>query len=238
MKNILFSLLLTFILSDSFSQAASYTDPAAAYMRVMFEKGSQGSYQQISNFKVIGTSFLYGEKLPGSIYTKSEKSEHTNLSYNTYNQQVDVYLNATNQIISKKPSEVDSFIIYNSNSDFYKEDLLFYTSKLVSPLAKDLFYQVLLIGPKYNLYKNFSANLDIVSTNYIQSELRQFNLEYNYYYLNNSTNEFKKIKLSRKKIIEDFSKTIDLSPSIDFDEINNNPEIALKKIFNILNNKQ
>ncbi len=238
MKNILFSLLLTFILSDSFSQAASYTDPAAAYMRVMFEKGSEGSYQQISNFKVIGTSFLYGEKLPGSIYTKSEKSEHTNLSYNTYNQQVDVYLNATNQIISKKTSEVDSFIIYNSNSDFYKEDLLFYTSKLVSPLAKDLFYQVLLIGPKYNLYKNFSANLDIVSTNYIQSELRQFNLEYNYYYLNNSTNEFKKIKLSRKKIIEDFSKTIDLSPSIDFDEINNNPEIALKKIFNILNNKQ
>ncbi|MEI8053050.1 MAG: hypothetical protein WCH52_04800 [Bacteroidota bacterium] len=238
MKYILFSLLLTFILSDSFSQAASYTDPAAAYMRVMFEKGSEGSYQQISNFKVIGTSYLYGEKLPGSIYTKSEKSEHTNLSYNTYNQQVDVYLNATNQIISKKPSEVDSFIIYNSNSDFYKEDLLFYTSKLVSPLAKDLFYQVLLIGPKYNLYKNFTANLDIVSTNYIQSELRQFNLEYNYYYLNNSTNEFKKIKLSRKKIIEDFSKTIDLSPSIDFDEINNNPEIALKKIFNILNNKQ
>ena len=238
MKNILFSLLLTFILSDSFSQAASYTDPAAAYMRVMFEKGSEGSYQQISNFKVIGTSFLYGEKLPGSIYTKSEKSEHTNLSYNTYNQQVDVYLNATNQIISKKTSEVDSFIIYNSNSDFYKEDLLFYTSKLVSPLAKDLFYQVLLIGPKYNLYKNFSANLDIVSTNYIQSELRQFNLEYNYYYLNNSTNEFKKIKLSRKKIIEDFSKTIDLSPSIDFDEINNNTEIALKKIFNILINKQ
>ncbi len=237
MKYFILPILSLFIFIKCNAQAASYTDPAAAYLKVMLEKGSEGSYQQISNFKVIGTSYLYGEKLPGSIYTKSEKSEHTNLSYNTYNQQVDVYLNATNQIISKKTAEVDSFIIYNSNSIFYNEDLLFYTSKLISSSAKDAFYQVIIKGPNYNLYKNYSANLDIVSTNYIQSDLRQFNLEYNYYYLNNITNEFKKIKLSRKKIIDDFSKIIDLSPSIDFDEINNNPEIALKKIFNILNNK-
>lgn len=232
----IFSLSL-FICFNCNAQASSYSDPAAAYLKVILEKGSDGTYQQIANFKVIGTSNLYGEKLPASIYTKSEISENINLSYNTYNQQVDVYLNESDNIISKYASEVDSFIIYHSNSSYYKDDLLFYSSKLVSPSAKDGFYQVLIIGPKFNLYKYYSANLDIVSSNYIQSDLRQFNLEYNYYFLKNSTNEFKKIKPSRKKVIEEFSNIVDLSSSIDYEEMNNNPEIALKKVFNILNNK-
>lgn len=221
--------------SVTFSQAASYTDPAAGYLRVMLEKGSEGTYQQIGTFKVKGTSYLFGEKLKGGIYTKTEKSEHVELGYNTYSQTVDVNLNGVQSIV-KKASEVDSFIIYNNNSTFLKKDLLFYSSNLITPKAKDGFYQVISTGPKFNLYKGYTSTLDIVSTNYIQSDLRQFSLDYNFYYTNNSTKELKKIKLSKKKIIDEFKNVMDVSIFLDEDELEKNPEVALIKVFNTLNN--
>jgi hypothetical protein len=226
-----------FIISNNvtFSQAASYTDPAAAYLKVMLEKGSEGTYQQIGNFKVIGTSYLFGEKLKGGIFTKTEKSEHVELGYNTNNQTVDVNLNGV-QSITKKASEVDSFVIYSNNSEFIKNDLLFYSSSLVNPKAKDGFYQVVSTGNKFCLFKGYTAALDIVSTNYIQSDLRQFTLEFNFYYVDNTTKEFKKIKLAKKKIVDEFKNKMDVSIFLDEEELEKNPEIALKKVFNALNN--
>ena len=218
------------------SQALSYLDPASAFLRIYLEKGSEGTYQQIGNFKVIGTSYLFGEKLKGGIYTKTEKSEHVELGYNTYNQSLDVKLNGV-QSITKKAAEVDSFIIYANNSEFIKNDLLFYSSALVSPKAKDGFYQVISTGSKYNLYKGYTAALDIVSTNYIQSDLRQFTLEYNFYYTDNSTIDFKKLKLSKKKIVDEMKSKMDVSIFLDEEELDKNPEIALKKVFNALNNQ-
>lgn len=225
-----------FLNSHLFAQASSYVDPAAAYLKVMLEKGSEGTYQQIGNFKVIGTSYLYGEKLAGSVFTKTEKSDNTNLSYNTYNQQLDIYLESIGQTISKTALEVDSFTIFSGKSEFLKNNLLFYSYRHVSPNSKAGFYQVLGTGARYNLYKSYSASLDIVSTNYIQSDLRQFTLEYNFYYLDNKTKEFKKLKLSKKKILDDFKSVLDLTPFLDNNEINNNPELALKKLFSVLNN--
>jgi hypothetical protein len=218
------------------SQALSYLDPASAFLRIYLEKGSEGTYQQIGNFKVIGTSYLFGEKLKGGIYTKTEKSEHVELGYNTYNQSLDVKLNGV-QSITKKAAEVDSFVIYANNSEFIKIDLFFYSSALVSPKAKDGFYQVISTGSKYNLYKGYTAALDIVSTNYIQSDLRQFTLEYNFYYTDNSTKDFKKLKLSKKKIVDEMKSKMDVSIFLDEEELDKNPEIALKKVFNALNNQ-
>ena len=218
------------------SQALSYLDPASAFLKIFLEKGSEGTYQQIGNFKVIGTSYLFGEQLKGGIFTKTEKSENVKLGYNTYNQSVDVNFNGV-QSITKKAAEVDSFFIYANNSEFIKNDLLFYSSALVSPKAKDGFYQVISTGNKYNLYKGYTAALDIVSTNYIQSDLRQFTLEYNFYYTDNSTKEFKKLKLSKKKIVDELKSKMDVSIFLDEEELDKNPGIALKKVFNALNNQ-
>ena len=218
------------------SQALSYLDPASAFLKIFLEKGSEGTYQQIGNFKVIGTSYLFGEQLKGGIFTKTEKSENVKLGYNTYNQSVDVNFNGV-QSITKKAAEVDSFFIYANNSEFIKNDLMFYSSALVSPKAKDGFYQVISTGNKYNLYKGYTAALDIVSTNYIQSDLRQFTLEYNFYYTDNSTKDFKKLKLSKKKIVDDLKKIMDVSIFLDEEELDKNPGVALKKVFNALNNQ-
>ena len=235
-KSILLIILIALSL-NSFSQALSYSDPAAAYLKVMLDKSEGGTYQQIGNFKVIGTSYLYGEKLKGSAYAGNEKSENTFLSYNMYNQQLDIYLNDSKTAISKPANQVDSFTIDKSSSQFINAELLFYSSRLLESNIKSCFLQVVYKGDNFSLFKAYSSTLDYVSTNYIQSELRQFTIEYNYYYYNKATKTLKKLKLSKRKIIEEFSPFFDASSFLNDDDFNNNPENSLKLIFNKLNQK-
>ena len=218
---------------NTFSQAASYSDPAAAYLKVMLEKGSEGTYQQIGTFKVTGTSFLYGEKLTGNVYARTEKAEQTKLSYNTYSQKLDVYNNNAELPISLGVEEVDSFIIMKSG--FVKDNLSFYSSSIIDSKFKSCFLQLVDAGKRFNLFKAYNSILDIVSTNYIQSDLRQFTLQYDYCYYDKNTNTLKKIKLNRKKIIEEFKSVANLEDLLENENLNNNSENTLISIFQILN---
>ena len=230
--------LFSFSINIINAQALSYTDPGAGYMKIMLEKGDEGSYQLVGNFKVIGTSFLFGEKNNGNAYAGNDKSENIKLSYNTYNQKVDIYVNDQSSKFTKLPSEIDSFTINKSGSQYIKEDLLFFSSKIVQPSFKDCFLQVIYHGDRFSLYKAYNSTLDYVSTNYIQSELRQFTLEYLYYYYDAQTKELKKIKLSRKKVIDEFKSTMDVSSYLNDDTFNSQPEKAMQIIFEALNKKK
>ena len=66
---IFFFLLLGY--SASFGQAATYSDPAQAYIRILLEKSGEGGYKQIGNFKVLGTSYLYGGNQFGDVFFKN-----------------------------------------------------------------------------------------------------------------------------------------------------------------------
>ncbi len=235
-KLLLASILIFFCL-QGITQALSYTDPAAGYLKIMLEKGSQGTYQQIGNFKVIGTCYLFGERLNGSAYSDKEKSENVGLSYNMYKQQVDIYPNQSNFAIVKPAEEVDSFVVFKSASQYIKEDLCFYSSKLLDDQLPDCFLLLVQNGPRYKLYKSYKATLDYVSTNYIQSELRQFSIDYTYYYYDAKNKALKKIKLSKKKIVDEFASLMDVSEILDHQSISTNPEQALKAIIEQLNKK-
>ena len=236
MKSLYLILLFSLNTALLFSQALSYTDPASGYLKLMLEKGGDGTYQQIGNFKVIGTSYLYGEKIKGSAYAGKDKSENIELSYNTYNQQLDVYVSNSSKAFLKPANEIDSFILYKSKSSVFKNDLLFYSSKLISPSIKSSFLQVVYNGKRFSLFKAYNSTLDYVSTNYIQAELRQFTLDYSYCYYDSLTKQFKKLKLNKNKIINEFKFIKDFSELLDDDGFNNNPEEILKMLFTNLNN--
>lgn len=234
----LFFFAVLISINNSNAQALSYTDPAAGYLKLMLEKGDEGSYQLIGNFKVIGTSYLFGEKNNGSAYAGKDKSENIKLGYNTYNQKIDISLDGAGTNFIKSPSEIDSFILNKSGSQYIKEDLLFYSSKIVQPSFKDCFLQVIYHGDRFSLYKAYTSALDYVSTNYIQSELRQFTLEYVYYYFDAETKELKKIKLSRKKIADEFDKIINVSSYLNDELFDAQPEKAMQIMFEALNRKK
>lgn len=236
MRYLLISLCFACYSHTTVAQAASYSDPAAAYLKVMLEKGGEGTYQQIGSFKVIGTSYLFGDKLIGNVYAGKEKSENVSLGYNMYKQELDLYTNpAANAKISRPAASIDSFVVFKSQSEFLTEDLLFYSSSLLQSDLKACFLQVVCKGKRYTLFKAYSAVFDYVSTNYIQSDLRQFSIEYNYYYLDMATRQLKKLKLSRKKMMDEFKSVKDIGPYYNNETFDLNPEQSLKTIFNVLN---
>ncbi len=239
MKKIFFLSFITYFFFShfSYSQALSYVDPAIAYQRIMVEKGQEGTYQQLGNFKVIGTSFLFGEQLGGNAYAGNEKSSNIKLGYNMYNQTVELYINGSNLKIIKTPSEIDSFLISQHSSDFVKEDMHFVSSKSISNIKiKDCFLQVLYKGKNNSLYKFYTATLDYVSTNYIQSELRQFGTAFTYYLFDEKKGELKKIKLTRKKLMEEFSSITGIETAVSDEEFDKQPEQTSVKILSFINN--
>jgi hypothetical protein len=219
----------------AFSQISSYSDPASAYMRILLEKSGEGSYQRIGTFKVIGTPYLYGPKLNGNVYTATERGKNIQLSFNTYNQQLEIYQNGQNNPLIKTAMEVDSFQVL-SNADI-KDDMLFVSSNIVDLNAKKCFFVEVYKGNRFSLYKLYKSELGYVSTNYVQSELRQFDLNYEYYYKDTAKAGIKKMKINSKYLKGEFKDISDISAYVNADEFTTNTEYQLKKIFAALNTK-
>ena len=71
--------------------------------------------------------------------------------------------------------------------------------------TKEKFYYLEVCkGDKYSLYKRYKSDLGYVSTNLAQSELRQFDLEYEYFYFEEGKDGLKKIKANPSSVIKEF----------------------------------
>jgi hypothetical protein len=213
----------------------SYTDPAVAYQRVLIEKGQEGTFQQIGNFKVIGSQFLFGEQLLGSAFIGNQMSSKIKLGYNLFNQTAELYMSDNSLKIIKNTAELDSFVILAGQSDYIYQDLKFHSSKLYPSSLKDCFLQQIYKGSKYSLFKSYTATLDYVSTNYIQSELRQFTVDYLYYYYDHQKKSFKKIKLSKRKLSEEFNSFKVPDNLVEDAAYDLQPETAAQLIFQFIN---
>ena len=228
-KHLLTLLILLFYQISSLT-AQSNLEPALAYNLLDIQNSS--TYMMIGNFKVKGTPYLFGGKKKGDIYAKNQFGSDVVISFNTYNQDIEFDMNG-NTGLTKKVSEVDSFVL-KPDGDYYLTDLFFINSTLVGADEK-CFFQVLSEGLKFNLYKKYSSRLEISSSNYVQSELRQFALISEYYYLDKSINKIKKLKLNKKAIINEFKATIDLTNDIKEFNLGVETENVMKVIFLILN---
>jgi len=238
MKNA-FCLLIVSIFgmqSQLSAQALSYVDPAIAYQRILLEKSGEGSYKQIGNFKVIGTPYLYGNTFKGNVYTPTEKAENADISYNTYNQQVEVVQAGSNKPLLMSLQDVDSFKLIIKDKSGAPEVLSFINAQQVDK-SKKLFMQEVYNGKRFSLLKAYSSTMGYVSTNYVQSELRQFDLIVDYYYFDVQKPGIKKLKISAKNLKSEFSNITDISAITSSDDFDKNTEFALKEIFALLNSK-
>ncbi len=102
--------------------------------------------------------------------------------------------------------------------------------------ADKCYYEEIYTGKRFSVYKRYKSDLGYVSSNYIQSELRQFDLGYEYFYTDTESKVVKKLKPNAGSVIKEFKNIKDLSPVADNDAFTVNPEDALRKIFNYLNN--
>lgn len=228
---------LLFIQTTGLTQQLSYGDPAAAYQRILLETNDRSSYQQIGTYKVIGSAFLFGAKLKGDVYTSKEKAENITLSYNIYKQQVEAYQANQDKPIILTVKEVDSFLLSASASKGFKEDLLFINTKLLDSSVKKFFVQLVARGKRFVLFKAYKSDLGYVSTNYVQSELRQFDLNFEYYFIDATKPGLKKLKVTPNNLNKLFNEIADISTFTGSDDFKTDTEFALKNIFAALNYK-
>lgn len=223
------------ISGGSLSAQNGYMDNALNYSRLIREKTGDGVYKLIGPYKVVGTSYLFGEKNKGDLFSPETKAYNIYLSYNTYNQEVEFY-SASNpdKPLVREPGTVDSFLIHeNIGLGIMRQMKLIYGSVLGS--SEKAYFLELYSGPKYSVYKRYKSELGYVSTNYIQSELKQFDLIYDYFYKDNSKNELIKLKTNYSNIVKEFKKVKDITPVFTSDDFTKDQEMALRRAFEYLN---
>ncbi len=225
-------LLLAIVISVQGQQLA-YFDAAQAYNRLLIEKNN-GAYIRVGNYKVIGTPFLFGERVRGNISATGETTHNIFLNYNTYNQKLEFFLSENPQVaFEKDAATVDSFEFQQNTFLGLNEGMNFINGKYAGADDK-VFLRVMYSGKKYNLYKKYKSVLGVVTTNYIESELRQFDLTTEYYYYDEVTRKYKKLKASYSSIMKEFGE--DVEALIDKDALVTNPDSVLLAIFTALNN--
>ncbi len=155
------------------------------------------------------------------------------ISYNTYNQNIHFLSSSSSDLLVKEPGLLDSFILKQNFSSEIPGELKFIYGLLLGTQDKG-YYQIVYLGEQYTLYKRYKSSLEVVSTNYIQSELRQFELTAEYYYTA-SKGKLKKLKLSANGVKKEFNSIKDISAIVDEANSAANPESVLISIFDVLN---
>jgi hypothetical protein len=218
------------------AQGQQGIDLAINHNRLLREKTGEGVYKLIGTYKVIGTSYLFGEKNKGNLFSAEAKAYNIGLSYNTYNQEVEFYSSSNpDKPLIKTPGEVDSFFILpNPELEITSPLKFIYGTHLGS--TDKVYFQEVFAGTRFSIYKRYKSELDYVSSNYVQSELRQFELTREYYYYDAVKKTIKKIKPNSSSVIKEFKDVKDLSGIVSPDAFTTNPDAAFIKLFNYLNN--
>ncbi len=211
----------------------SYLDPAEAYNKLVTNKSSD-QYIRIGNFKVTGTPYLFGEELLGIIYSNGSVEETINLKYNTYTSQIELKDAASGKILLKDITDVDSFVLLKNDDVGLTANMKFINSKYVSPQTK-YFLSIVERGIKIAVYKTYKSILKTVSTNYVQRDLREFDLEVQYWYAENSFESLVKLKNSYSGIYKEFNKFPGISDIFTPGVYTENPDSALKQLVKFLN---
>ncbi len=212
-----------------------WTDPALNHNRLIQQRTGDGAYKLIGGYKVVGTQFLYGEHHKADMFATEAKAYNIFISYNTYNQEVEFYSTSNpDKPLVKEPGEVDSFTI-QSNPDLEINSPLKFIYGAHLGTKDKFYYQEVITGDRFTLYKRYKSELGYVSSNYVQSELRQFDLGFEYYYYDKDKKELKKLKANASTVIKEFKDVTDLSGVVTSDDFDVNKEEALKKVFETLN---
>ena len=134
----------------------------------------------------------------------------------------------------REPGTLDSFIIHQNIELGILNPLKFVYGSLLGFKDKYYFLEIC-TGKRFSLYKRYKSELGYVSSNYVQSELRQFDLQYEYYYTDSEGKGIKKLKPNAASVIKEFKDVKDLSAEISVDDFTANPEAAFCKAFTLLN---
>lgn len=219
--------------SPEIAQNFTFSEQSRTFL--VYEKPlnfSGNNFMRIGNYKVTGSPFLFGVTNAGTLFAKMGKLSDMPMAYNTYDQELEIYLGDKGRIVSVE--EIDSFVLKANSTANLNNDVCFVSGLLLDP-SKKSFLQVITTGKKFNLYKAYRSVPESLPGDYAKSEERVFALKYDYFYSNSGTKGLKKLKTTSKWLKAEFNANPGIKDIIDSQESNTNQENALEKIFTALN---
>lgn len=213
----------------------AYLDPAQRYNQYILDN-MNNVYTLVGNYKVMGTPYLFGGKHGGSIYHKGIKGDVASFLYNTYSQQLEMQDEKDKEAMFKiKVADIDSFLVDIESPQSGKTKLKFINSNIYG--FKDAFILQVIVdsGSRYSLYKKYYSTLGVVTTNIMQSNLKQFELNIEYYYGDTATHEIKKLKPNAKAVTKEFKLKGKPVQLLESDHFSADPEAVLKDVFGEMN---
>jgi hypothetical protein len=208
-------------------------DPALRHNRLLQERTDEGVFTVVGNFKVKGSAFLFGGRNKGNLFGREATAFNIYLNYNTYNQELGFYStsNPVNALV-KEPGEVDSFILHTEKDAGILSPVKFVYGAHIGSKEK-AYYQEVYAGQQYSVFKKYKSELGYVSSNYTQSDLRQFDLVAEYYYIG-PDKKLKKIKSGTSAVVKEFKGVKDLSGHLSADAFTLNADEAFRQTFQYL----
>lgn len=232
------SLLLAsaaFAQSGIITPTVGWVDPVLNHNRLLREQTGEGVYKLIGPYRVIGSSYFFGERNKGNIFSSDATAINIQVGYNTYTQEVE-FISPSNpgQPLIKSPGEVDSFVFLANKTMGLEADMRFVYGKFLGSSERSYFLE-LATGPKGGIYKRYKADVGYVSSNYVQSELRQFDLLFDYFIYNAAARTLKKVKNSFNSLQKELSALGDVSGVFTSSAFSENPDRTLKQAISLIN---
>ncbi|RYE57107.1 MAG: hypothetical protein EOP48_06530 [Sphingobacteriales bacterium] len=192
MKKVLLALLVS-----SLAVHASAQD-MVIFQSNMRSKAANKFYEEefrtVGSYQVKGNSYLFKGKNVSDIFTTLGYGVNVGIVFDAYTQQVAVLQPSGTAVINLSLDEVDSFYLKVDNEGRFKGPAMFRNMSKIDASRQE-YMQELVNGTKYKLYKHHYAELENASDNIAQSNLKQFVMKSDWYFVDLTTSDRKLIKI-------------------------------------------
>ncbi len=192
-------------------------------------------YYQIDGLRVKGDPYYKPEFILGDIYSTTEMAKNIYIRFDVYYQNVEFISTANkDQILVKSPGDLDSFLIYKKEDKMIREDIRMVYSTLIGAPGK-CYYACLYKGPKYSVYKKFTAELVPPIDRTGRPDDRLFERQTEYWFVTESTKEFRQVTGTVAGVKKDLKDIKDVSEVVKAGNMFKNGDAAMIKVFAYLN---
>ena len=230
----LFGFMFSFVSPDLLAQ------DMMVFQSNMRSKGTSQFYeeefQRIGNYKVKGNSYLLKGTNVSDLFTTLGYGVNMPLVYDAYTQNVSVMQENKKDIVTLSFEELDSFMVKIDHDKRFTQPAVFINATKIEP-GKKIYLQRLTNGPKYSLYKSYKADMRPAALDLAQTNVMEFEIVSEYFYLPAGAHQFVKIKSNWSSLKKQFAAetaALQVLNTLTKENIDD----TLSFFFDILNSKQ
>jgi len=161
-------------------------------------------FKRIGNYKVKGNSYLLKGANVSDLFTTLGYGVNMPLVFDTYTQDVSVMKEDKKNIVTLSFEELDSFVVKVDMDKSFSQPATFVNAGKIEP-GKKMYLERLATGAKFGLYKSYQAQMQRAAMDIAQTNLMEFEITSEYFYLPAGGTEFIKIKQNLSTLKKQFS---------------------------------